>query len=156
MTTIALLARSIGRRSWAEPLSAEGHAGLAVDAGHARWLVQGGPAGGLLRGAVAAAADPWAAFAVAAGAVWQTGESLVLPVSELTSWAARPVDGARLAEIVDALNERRLPYRYETGPNSNTFVRMVLEALGCPCQAPPRGMVLRGWVWANPSADRVG
>jgi hypothetical protein len=149
MTRVVLLARSIGRRSWSEPLSPEGHAGLAVGAGGAGWIVQGGPAAGLLRGAVTAVADPMEAFAVAAGAVWETGESLVLPITELaTSWA-RATDGARLTAIVDELNERRLVYRYQDGPNSNTFVRMVLEGLGCPCRLPPDAPVLRGWDWAS-------
>jgi hypothetical protein len=149
MTRVVLLARSIGRRSWSEPLSAEGHAGLAVGEGGASWIVQGGPAAGLLRGAVTAVADPREAFAVAAGAVWDTGESLVLPITELATTWARAADGVRLAAIVDELNERRLLYRYEDGPNSNTFVRMVLERLGCPCRLPAEGPVLRGWDWTS-------
>jgi hypothetical protein len=125
------------------------------------WLVQAGPAEGLLRGTLVRCTAGWrATFAVADGAVWDTGASLVLPVSVLlrttttTTTTPATLDRARLSEIVTALDERRLPYRYEAGPNSNTFVKMVLERVGSAVPILPAtgGFALRGWDWEPPVA----
>jgi len=124
------------------------------------WIMQAGPADGLLRGTLARCAGGWlATFAAADGALWDSGARLVLPVSVLlrTTTPATSVailDRARLDTIVTAINERRLPYRYETGPNSNTFVRMVLEHVGSPVPVLPStgGFALRGWDWEPPVA----
>jgi hypothetical protein len=161
-TEIILVARSIGRPTLDEPLSGEGHLGLVFELEHAgahgSWIVQAGPIAGLLRGTLVRCTSGWLpAFAVADGAVWDSGARLVLPVSVVlriatpgTSVAMR--HGARLAAIVSAINERRLPYRYETGPNSNTFVRMVLEDIGSPVPVLPStgGLAVRGWEWEPP------
>jgi hypothetical protein len=156
---IILVVRSIGRRSLAEPLSAEGHLGLVFEledtGARVSWLVQAGPADGLLHGTLVPCTIGWrAAFAVANGAIWDTGGSLMLPVSVLlrTTTTVANLDRACLSDIVTALDEQRLPYRYETGPNSNTFVRMVLERVGCtvPMVPPAGGFALRGWDWEPP------
>jgi hypothetical protein len=157
-TDVILVARSIGRRSLAEPLSGEGHAGLVFDLGGAgtpeHWIVQAGPDGGLLQGTLGRCSSAgWReTFALAGGAVWETGGALTLPVSVLLRISTPATDGAQLAAIVTALNERRLPYRYQDGPNSNTFVRMVLERIGTEVTVPPAidGLALRGWGWEPP------
>jgi hypothetical protein len=164
-TEVILIARSIGRRSLGEPLSREGHLGLVFELGdapaHVSWLVQAGPADGLLRGTLGRCTRGWlATFAEADGAVWDTGAALVLPVSVLlrttttTTTPGATLDRGRLAAIVTAINERRLPYRYETGPNSNTFARMVLETVGSAVAVLPStgGFTLRGWDWEPPVA----
>jgi hypothetical protein len=148
MIEILVVARSIGAPSRGEPLQAEGHAGLVCVEGSAISLAQAGPVGGLLAGAVSPCprGDWEAAFAEGRGALWDSGETLRLPVSVLARLAA-PADAVRLAAAVDALNARRLTYRYDPGPNSNTFVRWLLDALGHPLAEAPPGMVLRGWEW---------
>jgi hypothetical protein len=153
---IVLVARSIGKRTVADPLSDEGHAGLVFElANEGDWIAQAGPVDGLLLGSLTRCEnETWQdAFAVGRGAIWDSGASAILPVSILLRRSAPPVDLARLAAIVDGINERRLPYRYETGPNSNTFVRMVLEGIvGAVPALPDRSLALRGWRWESSQA----
>jgi hypothetical protein len=150
---VLLVARSIGRRTRAEPLSAEGHAGLVFQLDQP-WIVQAGPAGGLLQGTlVACGGRSWRDdFAEARGAVWDSGGTEILAVALLRRLTVPTPDGGALATIVAALNARRLIYRYDPGPNSNTFVRWVLAALGTALPAAPEGpLELRGWSWDVPS-----
>jgi hypothetical protein len=157
MTDVLLVARSIGRRSLSEPLCDEGHAGLILDLGEP-WIVQAGPANGLLQGTLAPCGGrPWRdAFAEARGAIWDSGGTEILAVSILQALAVPEVEQRQLAAITGELNARRLDYRYESGPNSNTFVRLVLEALGSALPVAPAGdLTLRGWSWGVPSAAVV-
>jgi hypothetical protein len=157
---VLLVARSIGKRSAGEPLSREGHAGLVFDLGRPaasdHWIAQAGPSDGVLLGTLGhcSSEDWYRAFAQASGAVWETGGSATLPVSVLLRTSVPAVDSARLAAITDGINGRRFPYRYDPGPNSNTFVRMFLEALAVPVPRAPMaaGFELRGWGWEPPVA----
>jgi hypothetical protein len=148
---VLLVARSIGRRTGAEPLSTEGHAGLIFDPETPR-IVQAGPSGGLLQGTLVACGErSWHdAFCEGRGAIWDTGATEILPVHTLEQLSVPPGDPG---PIVERLNARRLAYRYDPGPNSNTFVRWVLAALGVVRPPPPPGpFALRGWSWEVPSS----
>jgi hypothetical protein len=152
-TEVLLVARSIGRRTRAEPLSAEGHAGLVIQLDQP-WIVQAGPDAGLLQGTlVPCGGRSWRdAFAEAPGAVWDSGATETLAVALLRQLTAPAADPGALTTIVAELNARRLAYRYDPGPNSNTFVRWVLAALGTALPAAPEGpLELRGWSWDVPS-----
>jgi hypothetical protein len=149
---VLLVARSIGRSRRSEPLSPEGHAGLvfALGGGPDLWIAQAGPDAGLLQATLdRCTGSRWEErFARARGAIWETDETEVLPVSVLGRTVAPPLDGARLAELTATFNERRWGYLYDPGPNSNTYARMLLEALGCALPPlPAEGLLLRGWSW---------
>lgn len=151
---VILVARSVGKRTRAEQLRREGHAGLVLNLGRPgvndHWLVQGGPSGDFLAGGGRhCPSHGWYhEFATARGAVWESGETLTLPVVTLMAMSAIPLTAAQIAVIANEINQRRLRYNYETGPNSNTYVRMFLERMGVSVPTPPSGKLpLRGWGW---------
>ena len=144
---VLLVARSIGRRSASEPLDDEGHAGIAFEDAERSWVAQAGPVQGVLTGALTAC-DSWpAAFAEARGALWSSPDvTELLPVWALAE-RDLPVALDEVAAFVTAFNARGLAYCYDPGPNSNSFVRLLLQAIGWDLPHPPAGALLRGWGW---------
>jgi hypothetical protein len=149
-----LVARSIGRRLRAEALSSQGHAALVFDLGRAprseHWLAQGGPVNGVLSGSViqCPSAGWHSTFSQARGAIWQDGSTDTLPVFVLLRKSLPQVDRGRLISLAERINNRRLRYAYNPGPNSNTYVRLLLEALGQSTSLPnASALELLGWNW---------
>lgn len=46
---------------------------------------------------------------------------------------------------VAQFNAERVPYRMATGPNSNSFVRTMLDRCGVPAVRPPAAVLVPGW-----------
>ena len=148
--TIILVARTIGARTATASLSGEQHAALIFDLGETSapdyWIVQGGPRRGLLLGALGHLGRSWQqAFGeVSGGMIWdQSTVGMSVNLTEISRFSIPAVTRSRLQTIVDTLNRRRERYEYASGPNSNTYVRGVLQTLGLHYN--PTGVVLRGW-----------
>jgi hypothetical protein len=87
-------------------------------------------------------------FSKARGASWSDPSLIVQePVIALTAFSALALPLETLSQAVKAINQKRLLYKYEKGPNSNTFVRLLLQKIGHPLPQPPGLMVLKGWLW---------
>ncbi|SRR6266487_4148491 len=150
--SVILAVRSIGKMTHNAPLSREGHTGLAfnlkTNGFDDFWLVQGGLRDGLLAGsATQSPPEGWfPQFATAAGAIWDTGEAFTLPVTVLIEEMILSITSDQLNSIANELNDQQLVYRYETGPNSNTYVHWFLDAVGISIPQPPTdGVVIKGW-----------
>jgi hypothetical protein len=152
---VILVARSIGKRRYTDQLSQEGHAGLIFNLGqhgiNDHWIAQAGPSNGYLIGSVRhCPSHGWyQEFSMARGAIWDNPtETTMLPITVLMQISIALLTSAQLISISDNLNRKRLNYIYETGPNSNTWVRMFLERIGIPLVAPSKsGIILKGWSW---------
>lgn len=152
---IILVARSVGKSTRTAPLQQEGHAGLVFNLGsrgvNDHWIAQGGPNNGYLTGRLwHCSSQGWyQEFAMARGAIWDTGDSLVLPVITLMEMSANPLTSSQLSSIVQEINLMSLYYNYDNGPNSNTYIRMFLNRLRISLPVAPRGggLELKGWGW---------
>jgi hypothetical protein len=152
---VKLVARSTGKPTRSAELRSEGHAAIVVNLGQRgsgdHWLAQGGPNNGYLVGNVKhCPPSGWhAEFSLAYGAIWDTHESLHLAVSILMEFNVQAKSSVQLIAISNELNQKRLRYNYEAGPNSNSYVRMFLDRLGMSYSLPPSrgGLVLKGWNW---------
>jgi hypothetical protein len=152
---VSLIARSIGKQTRTDPLSREGHAGLVFNLGQGgindHWIAQAGPNAGFLVGNMRhCPSHGWhQEFSMAQGAIWDSpSESLLLPITVLMQICIASLTSTQLFSISNQLNQKRLRYVYETGPNSNTWVSMFLEQIGLSKATPPEsGLVLKGWRW---------
>jgi hypothetical protein len=164
---VILVARSIGKKYRDDKLSPEGHAGLVLNLGQKgeddHWIAQAGPSSDYLVGSVRQCPQHgWhREFSLARGAVWRSpNETVELPVEVLMRGFVTRLPINMLVAISDRLNGRRLRYVYDTGPNSNTWVRMFLQQMilaGAFGGVPPvlrysnqRELVLKGWDWGLP------
>lgn len=147
---LLLVARSIGKEHHWSTLSEDLHAGLVVDfgaEGHSNhWIAQGGPTGdGLLEGTVRQATVGWYED-FSRSTVWKDPSvELTLPVLKLMTLHVDRLTLPGLRAHTDALNHLRLVYVYQTGPNSNTYVRLLLRRMGL--DPGPLGLALNGWDW---------
>jgi|SRR5262245_10672870 len=151
---LILVARSVGKPTGTSPLRREGHADLIFNLGRQgmddHWIAQGGPNSGYLTdGLRHCPSHGWYhEFANAHGAIWDTGGALLLPIITLMEMCAESSTSSQLASIAEEINRRRLRYNYDTGPNSNTYVRMFLDRMGILLPEPPRGgLELKCWGW---------
>jgi RHS repeat-associated protein len=134
-TDVTLVSRSIGGNG---TMSSEQHLGLIVDSGAgvspSEYLVQGGPVNGHLEGRAIPVDDGLATFGHAEGADWgNPSRTVELNVRVVGTYAvAGGVSADELSGIADGLNARfsAAPYNYANGPNSNTYVRDYMGALG--------------------------
>jgi len=154
--TIILASRSIGSRR-GQPPAREAHAALLVrfEGTAGGFIVQGGPSpvAGTPRTACAGwvipSADPDRDFTRAVGAYW--GENNVareLPTRTLATFTVSGLDQAHLRALVDELIAELRPhdYRFDHGPNSNSFVSRLLDKLHL--LAPTASAEdLPGWGW---------
>lgn len=160
---ILLVARSVGGRDG--KLSPEGHAALILNTGTAKapdhWIVQGGPTGSnpkqrALSGAAGQVGPQgwFHAFSAAKGANWSDAAATpTIPVTVLGQfWSPNSLSGSQLEALAARLNEKLsgVPYNYEKGPNSNSYVRLFLISLGITVNYTPAGMPLRGWAYDAP------
>ena len=148
---IILVARSIGARSANATLSLDSHAALVFNFGSTAapdyWIAQGGPRNGILAGALGPIGARWqSAFAETTGMIWdQPGVGMCAPVRELKRFSLAGVDRQRVQALVEGLNRSAQRYDYNNGPNSNTYVRRILDQLGLQFQPNTASVVLRGW-----------
>jgi hypothetical protein len=154
--TVILASRSIGSKR-GEPPAREAHAALLVrfEGKAGGFIVQGGPSpvAGTPRmactGWVIPSADPDRDFTRAIGAYW--GEDKVvreLPTRTLATFTVSGLDEAHLREVVKELIAQLRPYdyRFDLGPNSNSFLSLLLDKLHLQASAANAGD-LPGWGW---------
>jgi hypothetical protein len=148
---IILVARSIGARTARESLSFDSHAALVFnfgsDASPDYWVLQGGPRNGTLLGAFGPAGPRWqSAFGKGTGFIWdQPAVGMSVPIQEVRRFSSARIDRQRVQGLVDGLNRAAPRYDYNNGPNSNTYVRRILEQLGLQIPQNMAGVLLRGW-----------
>jgi hypothetical protein len=151
---ILLVARSVGKPTASAALKNEGHAGLIFNLGKGgvndHWLAQGGPNNGILKGGIhqCSSSGWYKDFSTSVGAIWDTKQTLVVPVSVLMSISYPDKSVKELSTMVEEINKRGLRYNYETGPNSNSYVKMLMDKLGLGYKAstvPAGRLALKGW-----------
>ncbi|HYV46058.1 MAG TPA: hypothetical protein VFA20_14410 [Myxococcaceae bacterium] len=154
--TVILASRSIGSKR-GEPPMREAHAALLVrfEGKAGGFIVQGGPSPvtGTTRMACTAwvipSADPDRDFTRAVGAYW--GEDTVareLPTRTLATFTVSGLDEAHLRAMVKELIAELRPhdYRFDRGPNSNSFMSLLLDKLHLLAPAA-NAEDLPGWGW---------
>jgi hypothetical protein len=153
-STVRLVARSTGGENG--KIGEEQHLGLIINNGEPRspseFVVQGGPVGGPVDSRLRAQAlpvdDGMSDFSRAQGADWKNPSKIV--VLKVTTIKTFTADGTLSQSQLDALAGRinteyaNTPYNYAFGPNSNTYVKAYMNALGLDTnlQMPVK---VKGW-----------
>lgn len=154
---IVLASRSIGG-NYGQAASAEHHAALIVNCGsnglNEHWICQGGPQGSALVGAAtkASSAGWYSDFSKAKGAYWDRPDLVrELPVTTIMNfqWPRGSLSGAFLQQQATALNGTLSgsPYNYQSGPNSNSWVKLLMQRLGLSTTLPGNAPILKAWAW---------